>query len=375
MTIGTREPGFRRGTGGRSLSPARGGYDQTRVRILGTGRSFRPRRWTMVTLVSVAWLAIGMTVPLTGTVEDAAGRPVARASVWLGDTNAVWKGPEVLATAETDEKGVFRLERAATGRAGRELVADALGLQAGRPHRVPRIQARTAGRRRVGPPGARSAGLDPLPGVQTRRRARPGGEHSAGSTDRQGPATAGQDARPARRDDRRRRSCHARRRCAGGRPLARRHVRRPARPVPAGRPRGWVCNAPPARRAQGPARRRRSEGPQGLGRRGVVRARPRRVIKAPRPTGVARRPAPTAGSTSLPWPREPSVGGSHLPRVRSISWRGNRRRGSGPGRRGKPGLPSIGESGSRGWSRMPPMVLRARGSRSTSCRWREALRP
>lgn len=67
----------------------------------------------MVTLVSVAWLAIGMTVPLTGTVEDADGRPVAGATVWLGDTYTTRKGPEVLATAETDEKGVFRLDREA----------------------------------------------------------------------------------------------------------------------------------------------------------------------------------------------------------------------------------------------------------------------
>ncbi len=67
----------------------------------------------MVTLVSVAWLAIGMTVPLSGTVEDADGKPVAGATVWLGDTIATRKGPDVLATAETDEKGVFRLEREA----------------------------------------------------------------------------------------------------------------------------------------------------------------------------------------------------------------------------------------------------------------------
>ncbi|MDR3621780.1 MAG: hypothetical protein P4L85_20675 [Paludisphaera borealis] len=40
-------------------------------------------------------------------------RPVAGATVWLGDTIATRKGPDVLATAETDENGRFRLERAA----------------------------------------------------------------------------------------------------------------------------------------------------------------------------------------------------------------------------------------------------------------------
>ena len=74
----------------------------------------------MATLVSVAWLAIGMTVPLTGTVEDADGKPVAGATVWLGDTAANIKGPELLGIAETDEKGAFRLERDAdlVGRGG-----------------------------------------------------------------------------------------------------------------------------------------------------------------------------------------------------------------------------------------------------------------
>lgn len=74
----------------------------------------------MATLVFVAWLAIGMTIPLSGTVEDADGRPVAGATVWLGDTYAIREGSEVLATAETDEKGAFRLEREAdlVGRGG-----------------------------------------------------------------------------------------------------------------------------------------------------------------------------------------------------------------------------------------------------------------
>jgi hypothetical protein len=66
----------------------------------------------MALWIPVAWLALGMTVPLSGTVVDAAGQPVAGATVWLGDTIATRQGPEVLATAETDDRGNFRLERA-----------------------------------------------------------------------------------------------------------------------------------------------------------------------------------------------------------------------------------------------------------------------
>lgn len=66
----------------------------------------------MAILIPVAWLALGVTVPLSGMVVDAADRPVAGATVWLGDTIATRQGPEVLATAETDDRGHFRLERA-----------------------------------------------------------------------------------------------------------------------------------------------------------------------------------------------------------------------------------------------------------------------
>ncbi len=66
----------------------------------------------MAPLLPVLWLAMGMTVPLNGTVVDSAGRPVAGATVWLGDTIATRPGPEVLATARTDDRGRFRLERA-----------------------------------------------------------------------------------------------------------------------------------------------------------------------------------------------------------------------------------------------------------------------
>ena len=54
-------------------------------------------------LIPLAWLALGLTVPLSGTVVDAAGRPVEGATVWLGDTIATRQGPEVLATTDTDD--------------------------------------------------------------------------------------------------------------------------------------------------------------------------------------------------------------------------------------------------------------------------------
>lgn len=63
-------------------------------------------------------VAFDPAIPLTGTVEDRTGRPVAGAVVWLGDTNATRDGPQVLATGITDSRGRFRLERAA-GLAGR----------------------------------------------------------------------------------------------------------------------------------------------------------------------------------------------------------------------------------------------------------------
>ena len=65
----------------------------------------------MTPLIPAVFLALGATVPLVGSVADADGRPVAGATVWLGDTMATRKGPEVLATAETDDRGRFRLER------------------------------------------------------------------------------------------------------------------------------------------------------------------------------------------------------------------------------------------------------------------------
>ena len=68
----------------------------------------------MATLIPFMWLAIGLTgtVPLSGTVVDAGGRPVAGASVWLSDTIPNRQGVNVLAAAETDPQGRFQLERA-----------------------------------------------------------------------------------------------------------------------------------------------------------------------------------------------------------------------------------------------------------------------
>jgi protocatechuate 3,4-dioxygenase beta subunit len=65
----------------------------------------------MITSFSLVYLALGMMVPLTGTVVDSQGKPVAEAKVWLGDTHAARKGPEVLAATETDEQGHFQLQR------------------------------------------------------------------------------------------------------------------------------------------------------------------------------------------------------------------------------------------------------------------------
>ena len=63
-------------------------------------------------LISLMCFAVGMTVPLSGTVVDAEGHPVAGATVWLGDTFGPRRGPEVLAATTTDDRGRFRLDRA-----------------------------------------------------------------------------------------------------------------------------------------------------------------------------------------------------------------------------------------------------------------------
>ena len=68
----------------------------------------------MALMVPLAWLALGMSVPLSGTVEDASGKPVAGATVWLGDTVATREGPKAIASVETDAQGRFRLDRPET---------------------------------------------------------------------------------------------------------------------------------------------------------------------------------------------------------------------------------------------------------------------
>jgi hypothetical protein len=66
----------------------------------------------MTVLMPLMWLMVEMTVPLTGTVVDAGGHPVAGASVWLGGTYGTRQGLALLGTARTDDRGRFRLDRA-----------------------------------------------------------------------------------------------------------------------------------------------------------------------------------------------------------------------------------------------------------------------
>src|SRR4051794_33897406 len=65
----------------------------------------------MSLLMPVVWMALGATVPLTGTVEDPGGKPVEGATVWLADAYRKAAGEDILAKAETDAQGRFRLDR------------------------------------------------------------------------------------------------------------------------------------------------------------------------------------------------------------------------------------------------------------------------
>ena len=67
---------------------------------------------SVVNLLVLLAVEMAGTIPLSGTVVDVGGQPVAGASVWLGDTNATNKGPEVLASGQADAQGRFRLDRA-----------------------------------------------------------------------------------------------------------------------------------------------------------------------------------------------------------------------------------------------------------------------
>ena len=191
----------------------------------------------MTLLIPAAWLALGMTVPLSGTVVDAAGQPVAGATVWLGDPIATQQGPEVLATTETDDQGRFRLERADDLAARGDMWSPTLwAYKPGSHVAFLEIQGELAGGRRAGPPCARTAGLDLAPRPPARWQARQGGARPVRPGDPQGPAAAGQAARPPRRDDRRRRPGDARRLRTRGHLRVRRDRRGAARPVPADRP-------------------------------------------------------------------------------------------------------------------------------------------
>ncbi|MGP0066611.1 MAG: carboxypeptidase regulatory-like domain-containing protein, partial [Isosphaeraceae bacterium] len=65
----------------------------------------------MAALIPMICLAMGMTVPLSGTVVDADNQPVAGATVWLADTPPNQQVAKVLAGAVTDAEGRFRLDR------------------------------------------------------------------------------------------------------------------------------------------------------------------------------------------------------------------------------------------------------------------------
>jgi hypothetical protein len=62
-------------------------------------------------LVPWALVALGLTFPLSGTVEDPAGKPVEGARVWLVDWSRKDPGAEILIEAKTDAEGKFRLDR------------------------------------------------------------------------------------------------------------------------------------------------------------------------------------------------------------------------------------------------------------------------
>ncbi len=62
-------------------------------------------------MVAWSWLVLGASVPLVGTVEDAAGRPIPQASVMLGDLNFLRETDELLGVTTTGADGAFRLDR------------------------------------------------------------------------------------------------------------------------------------------------------------------------------------------------------------------------------------------------------------------------
>ncbi len=67
-----------------------------------------------------AWVAVGVSIPIVGLVEDSTGKPKPGASVWLGDTFRNESGIELLGATIADPEGKFRLDRdeKVTGRGG-----------------------------------------------------------------------------------------------------------------------------------------------------------------------------------------------------------------------------------------------------------------
>ena len=310
----------------------------------------------MAMLIPVMWLVMGMTVPLSGTVVDADGHPVAGATVWLGDTFATRKGPEVLATAETDDRGRFRLDRAddLAGRGGmwsptlwaykpgsRVAFLEFKGNIAGADEPVRLV---------LGPPASTSLRVLQPDGKPARGRERPDGPG-----ERSRPPPAGQAARPPRRDDRRRRPRDARRLRARGHPRRRRDARR-ASSSSAWRstPTATAPPSPPARPARGPDRRRRPEGPPRLDDHGPGAADRAGLPRALHdPLGSARPPATTAASSSRARRGTGPLGASS-PRGLELSRGASpRRRRSAPARSAAE-IKSVRASGSRGSSARNP---------------------
>ena len=84
--------------------------------------------------------ALGLTVPLSGTVEDPAGKPVEGASVWLVDSFRKDPGTEILIEAKTDAEGNSGSIGRTTSRAGSSTGRRLSGPTSGEPGGLRRVQ-------------------------------------------------------------------------------------------------------------------------------------------------------------------------------------------------------------------------------------------
>ena len=274
----------------------------------------------MAALIPLMCVAMGMTVPLSGTVVDAGGHQVAGASVWLGDTIANRQGPEVLASAQTDDRGRFRLDRDddLAGRVGMwspTLWAYKPGFRVGFLEFKGKIPgADEPVRIALGPPASTALRVllpdgKPAEGVSVRvvqlniKAPRPPDkllDRFAATTDADGRATA----RRTRAADILWVDVTA--------PGSSSSASRPIRMTAPSR----CCRSAGSRPGSSPTTRR----PFGAGRSPPGCGRPRRAIEArTRPTGSARRPATTAGSSSSRSPRGRSSGRSSPRKDRTTS--------------------------------------------------------